>query len=164
MLGSSDIICSQATFSNSEIDSNRNTWTTRTWTGSTETHQRRAKQGDVNRTAEPTHNHGIWGITFITKKRGKTSISYCSKFSYAPWRREHKRSKTAPLHLLYTLLINSTFFTLMSSKCCCWTRREVALNKCIEHSNIKKEWWWWQFQKPAALISTLVSSSCIADL
>ena len=50
----------------------------------------------------------------------------------------YKRSKTAPFHLLYTLLISSMFFTLVSSKSCCWTRREVALSESIKHCNIKK--------------------------
>ena len=104
VLGSSDIIYSQANFSKGEIDSNRNTRTTRTWPGSTETQQRGAKQGEAERTAEPTHNHGLRGAPFITKKGGETLISYCKSFSHASWRREHKRSKTTPLHLSYTLL------------------------------------------------------------
>ena len=143
MLGSSDIICSQATFSKGEIDSNRNTWTTRTWSGSTETHQRGAKQGEAERTAELTHNHGLWGAPFITKKGGETSISYRSSFSHALWRREHKRSKTTPLHLSYTLLISSKFFSLMimSSTSCCWTKKRLPSAKALNTLTSKKEPW-----------------------
>ena len=138
MLGSLDIICSQATFSNGEINRNRNTWTTRTRTWSTETHQWRAKQGEAERTVEPTHNHGIGGIPFITKKGGKMSISHCSSFSHAPWRREHKSSKTVAFHLLYALLINSVFLPSCLQNVAAGQEERLLSAKALNTLNIKK--------------------------
>ena len=122
-------------------------------------------RGEAERTAEPTHNHRIWGIPFITKKGGETSISYCSSsFSHAPWRREHKRSKTSLFHLSYTLLISSTFLPSCLRKVAAGLEKRLLSAKALNTLTSKKEQWWRQFQKPAALISTLALSLCTADL
>jgi len=89
-------------------------------------------QGEAKRTAEPTHNHRVGGVPFVTKKGSKVTISNCGSFPHAPQREEHKGCKTASFYFSYTLLISSTFSILCFQKIAAgledWLLSTKALN------------------------------------